>query len=114
MMNPTDEHLQTYLAHYGEALSAGDLKAISDCYALPSLVLSDAGSVPHHHARGDRGRVRRRGRTLSRAGTRGSSAHPRRFKSSYREVGPWTCGGTTSTSRGAACRRTPTATWFGS
>ncbi len=46
MMNPTDEHLQTYLAHYGEALSAGDLKAISDCYALPSLVLSDAGSVP--------------------------------------------------------------------
>ncbi len=45
-MNPTDEHLQTYLAHYGEALSAGDLKAISDCYALPSLVLSDAGSVP--------------------------------------------------------------------
>jgi hypothetical protein len=27
-------------------LSAGDLKAISGCYALPSLVLSDAGSVP--------------------------------------------------------------------
>ena len=46
MMNPTDEHLQNFLAHYGEALSAGDLKAISDCYALPSLVLSDAGSVP--------------------------------------------------------------------
>jgi hypothetical protein len=46
MMNPTDEHLQTFFAHYGEALSAGDLKAISDCYALPSLVLSDAGSVP--------------------------------------------------------------------
>ena len=46
MMNPTDEHLQNFLAHYGEALSAGDLKAIFDCYALPSLVLSDAGSVP--------------------------------------------------------------------
>src|SRR5215212_2596222 len=46
VMNPTDEHLQTFLARYGEALSAGDLKAISGCYALPSLVLSDAGSVP--------------------------------------------------------------------
>ena len=28
------------------ALAAGDLKAISGCYALPALVLSDAGSVP--------------------------------------------------------------------
>ena len=45
-MNPTDEHLQTFLARYGEALSAGDLKAISGCYAVPSLVLSDTGSVP--------------------------------------------------------------------
>src|SRR5918997_2668966 len=45
VMNPTDEHLQTFLARYGEALSAGDLKAISGCYALPSLVLSDAGSI---------------------------------------------------------------------
>jgi hypothetical protein len=46
VMNPTDEHLQTFLVRYGEALSAGDLKAISGCYALPSLVLSDAGSIP--------------------------------------------------------------------
>src|SRR5215216_6058954 len=46
VMNPTDEHLQTFLARYGEALSAGDLKAISGCYVLPSLVLSDAGSIP--------------------------------------------------------------------
>src|ERR687894_2440236 len=46
VMNPTDEHLQTFLARYGEALSAGDLKAISGCYALPSLVLSDAGTIP--------------------------------------------------------------------
>jgi hypothetical protein len=45
-MNPTDEHLRRFLVRYGEALSAGDLKAISDCYAVPSLVLSDAGSVP--------------------------------------------------------------------
>ena len=45
-MNPTDEHLRRFLVRYGEALAAGNLKAISGCYALPSLVLSDAGSVP--------------------------------------------------------------------
>jgi hypothetical protein len=44
-MNPTDEHLRRFLVRYGEALSAGDLKAISGCYAVPSLVLSDEGSV---------------------------------------------------------------------
>src|SRR5215208_2142884 len=44
-MNPTDEHLRRFLVRYGEALSAGDLKAISGCYAVPSLVLSDAGSI---------------------------------------------------------------------
>ena len=27
-------------------MAAGDLKTISGCYAVPSLVLSDAGSVP--------------------------------------------------------------------
>ena len=45
-MNPTDEHVRRFLVRYGEALAAGDLKAISGCYALPALVLSDAGSVP--------------------------------------------------------------------
>jgi hypothetical protein len=45
-MNPTDEHLRRFLVGYGEALSAGDLKAISGCYVVPSLVLSDEGSVP--------------------------------------------------------------------
>jgi ketosteroid isomerase-like protein len=45
-MKPTDEHLRRFLVRYGEALSAGDLKAISGCYVVPSLVLSDAGSVP--------------------------------------------------------------------
>ena len=45
-MNPTDAHLRRFLVRYGEALSAGDLKAISGCYAVPSLVLSDEGSVP--------------------------------------------------------------------
>ena len=45
-MNPTDENLRRFLVRYGEALAAGDLKAISGCYALPALVLSDEGSVP--------------------------------------------------------------------
>jgi hypothetical protein len=45
-VNPTDEHLRRFLVRYGEALSAGDLKAISGCYVVPSLVLSDTGSVP--------------------------------------------------------------------
>src|SRR5215203_247562 len=46
VMNPTDERLRRFLVRYAEALAAGDLKAISGCYAVPSLVLSDAGSVP--------------------------------------------------------------------
>ena len=45
-MNPTVDHLRRFLDRYGKALAAGDLKAISGCYALPSLVLSDTGSVP--------------------------------------------------------------------
>ena len=45
-MNQTDEQLRRFLVRYGEALSAGDLKAISGCYAVPCLVLSDEGSVP--------------------------------------------------------------------
>ncbi len=45
-MNPTDEHLRRFLVRYGEALAAEDLKAISGCYAVTALVLSDAGSVP--------------------------------------------------------------------
>jgi ketosteroid isomerase-like protein len=46
LMNPTDEHLRRFLVRYGEALAAGDLRTISGCYAVPALVLSDAGSVP--------------------------------------------------------------------
>src|ERR687897_3626169 len=46
VMNPTDENLRRFLVRYGEALAAGDLKAISGCYAVPALVLSDEGSVP--------------------------------------------------------------------
>ena len=44
--NETDEHLRRFLVRNGEALAAGDLKAISGCYAVPPLVLSDTGSVP--------------------------------------------------------------------
>ena len=45
-MIPTDEHLLRFLVRYGEVLAVGDLMAISGCYAVPALVLSDAGSVP--------------------------------------------------------------------
>jgi hypothetical protein len=45
-MNPTDERLRRFLVRYGEARAVGDLKAISGCYAVPALVLSDEGSVP--------------------------------------------------------------------
>ena len=45
-MKPTDERLKSFFASYGEALTAGDLKNISGCYAVPALVLSDEGSVP--------------------------------------------------------------------
>jgi hypothetical protein len=41
-----DEILRGFFVRYGEALAAGDLRAIAKCYALPALVLSDAGSIP--------------------------------------------------------------------
>jgi hypothetical protein len=41
-----DERLETFFAHYGEALITGDLPAIAGCYAVPALVLSHTGSVP--------------------------------------------------------------------
>jgi hypothetical protein len=46
VVDAIDERLRRFFARYGEALAAGDLKPISGCYAVPSLVLSDAGSVP--------------------------------------------------------------------
>ena len=45
-MGRTDEPLRRFLGRYGEALSAGDLRASSGCYAVPALVLSDEGCVP--------------------------------------------------------------------
>jgi hypothetical protein len=45
-MNPTEERLRRFLVRYGEAVAMGDLKAISGCYAVPALVLSEEGSVP--------------------------------------------------------------------
>src|SRR5215212_5750207 len=40
------EMLRGFFVRYGEALAAGDLRAIAECYAVPALVLSDAGSIP--------------------------------------------------------------------
>jgi len=43
---PDRARLEDFFFRYGEALAAGDLKAISGCYAVPAFVLSDAASRP--------------------------------------------------------------------
>jgi hypothetical protein len=43
---PNRGSLEAFFARYGEALTAGDLKGISSCYAVPAFVLSDAGGRP--------------------------------------------------------------------
>jgi hypothetical protein len=35
-----------FLDRYAEALAAGDLAGIAACYALPALVVGDAGTIP--------------------------------------------------------------------
>jgi hypothetical protein len=40
------EQIRAFFTSYGSALIAGDASAIARCYALPTLVLSDAGSLP--------------------------------------------------------------------
>lgn len=39
------EQIRAFFTGYGAALTAGDVSAIARCYALPTLVLSDAGSL---------------------------------------------------------------------
>lgn len=43
---PDRARLEAFFVRYGEAVSAGDLKAIFGCYAVPCIVISDAGSIP--------------------------------------------------------------------
>ena len=43
---PDRAGIEGFFVRYGEAVSAGDLKAISGRYAVPAIVLSDAGSIP--------------------------------------------------------------------
>ena len=43
---PDRVRFEAFFVRYGEAVSAGDLKAISACYAVPAIVISDAGSIP--------------------------------------------------------------------
>ena len=43
---PDRAGIEGFFVRYGEAVSAGDLKVISSCYAVPAIVLSDAGSIP--------------------------------------------------------------------
>ena len=113
-MNPTDEHLRTFFGRYAEALTAGDLKATSGCYAVPSLVLSDTGSVPiaareEIEAAFDGAAKRYRAQGL--VDVRPPSS-PRRLLA--RGCSLWTCVGTTSTRRAAARSKTATATCSGS
>ena len=96
-------------------MSAGDLKAISGCYVVPCLVLTDTGSVPIAAREeieaafdGAAERYRAQGLLAVRPTLVASEALSERLVSMDVR---WE---TTSTSRGAACRRTPTATWFGS
>ncbi|HEX2374338.1 MAG TPA: hypothetical protein VHO93_10190 [Actinomycetota bacterium] len=35
-----------FLDRYAEALAAGDLAGVAACYALPALVVGDAGAIP--------------------------------------------------------------------
>ena len=112
-MDAIDERLRRFFARYGEALAAGDLKAISGCYAVSSLVLSDAGSVPvaaHEEIEaafdGAAERYRAQGSWRS-----GPPSSPRRPLASG--WSPRTCAGTTSTSRVAARSKTASATCYG-
>ena len=43
---PDRARLKTFFVRYGEAVSAGDLKAISASYTVPAIVISDAGAIP--------------------------------------------------------------------
>lgn len=43
---PDRARLEAFFVRYGEAVSAGDLKAISACYAIPAIVISDEGAIP--------------------------------------------------------------------
>jgi hypothetical protein len=38
--------LEGFFVRYGEVVSDGDLEAISACYAVPSIVISDEGAIP--------------------------------------------------------------------
>jgi hypothetical protein len=38
--------VREFLERYAEALAGGDLPGIAACYALPALVVGDAGSIP--------------------------------------------------------------------
>jgi hypothetical protein len=43
---PDRTRLEGFFVRYGEVVSDGDLEAISACYAVPSIVISDEGAIP--------------------------------------------------------------------
>ena len=46
MDTTTPPDVPAFLDRYAEALAAGDLPAITACYALPALVVGDAATIP--------------------------------------------------------------------
>lgn len=41
-----EDQIRQFLERYGQAMSAGDLPGISNCWEVPALVLSDEGAIP--------------------------------------------------------------------
>jgi hypothetical protein len=37
-MTQQEEHLQAFYVRYGDALAAGDVPTVAECYTLPALV----------------------------------------------------------------------------
>ena|GEM_PF-3391302 len=113
---PDRTRLEGFFVRYGEVVSDGDLEAISACYAVPSIVISDEGAIPIATREeveaafdGAAERYRARGMVAARPPGRPSS----RRRPSPRSWSPPTCGGTTSTRGGAAPSKTGAATCSG-
>jgi hypothetical protein len=40
-----EDQIRQFLDNYGQALSAGDLDGVAECWDIPALVLSDEGAI---------------------------------------------------------------------
>ena len=102
---PDRTRLEGFFVRYGEVVSDGDLEAISACYAVPSIVISDEGAIPiatreEVEAAFDGAAERYRARGWWPPGRPSSRRRP-----SPRSWSPPTCGGTTSTRGGRSAEQ---------